>query len=432
MKRLFKKIIVWILTMEARMVLRKHAPKIVAVTGSVGKTSAKDAIFSVLNGFLDVRKNEKSFNSEIGVPLTILGLANAWVSPLGWVRNIILGLKPLFDTAYPKWLVLEVGADHPGDIAAITKWMKPDIAVITRFAEVPVHVEAFDSPEAVYREKMHLAEALPENGLLVYNADDELVAGFCRKIKRRNTTFGFSFDADVRASHAEVDYEDRGDIPVPVGTVFRIDNAGSSVPIRVQGALGAQHVYPALTAAAVALSLEQNMIKIAESLVGHQPPPGRMRVLEGKNGSTLIDDTYNASPVAVAEALKTLASIQTPGKKIAVLADMMELGPYSAAEHKAVGKQAANIADMLVLVGARMRYAGEAAKACGMPEDKIKMFETAVAAADFLEEHLQKGDVALVKGSQSMRMERAVERLLAYPSLASRLLVRQEKEWKGR
>jgi len=138
MKIFFKKIITLILEIESRIVLKKYNPTIIAVTGSVGKTSTKDAIYTVLSATpVLVRKSEKSFNSEIGVPLTILGCSNAWNNPLAWMKNIFLGLEIIiFHTKYPKCLILEIGADHPGDIKRITKWLKPDIAVITKISDI--------------------------------------------------------------------------------------------------------------------------------------------------------------------------------------------------------------------------------------------------------------------------------------------------------
>ena len=145
MRTVFKNLVVAVITLEARAVLRKYKPKIVAITGSVGKTSTKDAIYAALARGGRVRKSEKSFNSEIGLPLTILGVPNAWHNPLRWLQNIVDGLFLLVLTVeYPEWLVLEVGADRPGDIRSLAAWLPVDIAVITRLPEIPVHVEFFD------------------------------------------------------------------------------------------------------------------------------------------------------------------------------------------------------------------------------------------------------------------------------------------------
>src|SRR3989344_687723 len=157
MQKFFKAIVIAVLTGEARLMLKKHQPFIIAVTGSVGKTTTKDAIFQVLKDTGSVRKSEKSFNSELGVPLTILDLPNAWHDPLGWTRVLAIGCwRALFLREYPKTLVLEVGAQYPGDIKRIARWLCPDIAIITRLPERPTHAEYFASPDEVKKEKAEL------------------------------------------------------------------------------------------------------------------------------------------------------------------------------------------------------------------------------------------------------------------------------------
>ena len=177
MKEFLKNIVIFILTIEAWLVVKKYKPKIIAVTGTVGKTGTKDALYIALAPFIFVRKSEKSFNSELGVPLTILGCPNAWDNPFLWVKNFLDALSLLVnDRPYPKWLILEIGADHPGDIRRLMRWIRPDVNVITQFADVPVHVEFFNSPEEVNTEDALLAMGLPEGGVLVLNADDPKMA----------------------------------------------------------------------------------------------------------------------------------------------------------------------------------------------------------------------------------------------------------------
>ena len=165
MKNFLKRIIVAILTYEAQLLLLRTKPTIVAVTGNVGKTSVKDAIYEVLKGTIHTRKSEKSFNSEIGVPLSVLGLESGWNNPLLWLKNIIDGLLLVIHPGtYPKVLVLEMGVDRPGDMDALTTWIRPHVVVLTRLPDVPVHVEFFDSPEAVCKEKIKLVHALRQIG----------------------------------------------------------------------------------------------------------------------------------------------------------------------------------------------------------------------------------------------------------------------------
>jgi len=185
MKKIFKKIIIQILIWESRLVLARYHPKIIAITGSVGKTSTKDAIFTVLSKFKIVRKSEKSFNSEIGLPLTILGLPNGWSNFLTWFENILRGFYLIIKKQpYPDYLVLEVGLGKPGDIIKnITPWLKPDIVVITSFPDKPVHIEFFESVDEIIKEKSALAYAIKPDGILVLNHDDEKVYALHDKSK---------------------------------------------------------------------------------------------------------------------------------------------------------------------------------------------------------------------------------------------------------
>lgn len=432
MKALFKQIIVAILTWEAQMILKRYKPRIIAVTGSAGKTSTKDAIYTVLSKKLFIRKSEKSLNSEIGVPLTILGCANAWGSVIGWIRIVVYGLYVLLSShKYPEWLVLEVGADRPGDIRTIAKWLKPDIALITGIPDVPVHVEFFASPADVAREKRQLAVHLKRGGKLIVNGDDAFTAAILNEFRGVSTSFGFGKHNDFDASHDEIAYKDGK----PIGVQFRVNHSGSSVPVSVYGALGKPRVYAALGALVVAKTLDMDLVTAAAALSDWAPPPGRMRILPGIKGSIIIDDTYNSSPIAALSALETLRQVTvvpTPSKQhIAVLGDMLELGKYATEAHKDVGRAAAKCADQLVTVGFRARGIAEAALDAGMAEKCIRQYEHSESrrAGKELENDVSEGVVVLIKGSQSMRMERTVKEIMAEPERAEELLVRQDPEW---
>lgn len=428
MKAFLKHIVVSLLTLEARIVLWRYKPKIVAVTGSVGKTSTKDAIYSVLAGTYHARKSDKSFNSELGVPLTILGLPNAWSDMLGWFENILEGLHVIFSrTQYPEWLVLEVGADRPGDIRSL-RWLKPHVVVFTRFPDVPVHVEFFESPEQVIQEKLELARALRPTGTLVINADDEKMANITTREGQRILTYGFSKEVTVRG-HTEMVYYEHDK---PAGVSFVAEFQDKHEEVQIVGTLGAHHVYSLLAALTVGISEGMAFTHAIEALKTHTPPPGRMRILPGKNGSVLLDDTYNASPVAIEAGLATLSSLQVHGKKIVVLGDMMELGEYSVAEHKKVGSAVTNSANIFFGVGIRMRNATDSAKEKKGMCERVESVQDAGEALTALLEVVGEGDVVYVKGSQSMRMERVVAGLLADPSTAPEVLVRQDAEWKKR
>lgn len=427
---LLKKFIVAILTLEARIVLRRHHSRVIAVTGSVGKTGTKDAIYEALSSRMHVRKSEKSLNSEMGVPLAILGLRSAWRDPLVWLQNIVQGAYiALFSRGYPRYLVLEVGADRPGDIRAIAKWLRPDIAVLTHVPEVPVHVEFFDSPEAVVREKRSLVEYVKPGGVVVVNGDDARLKTALEGYHGRVITYGLGEHNDFRAQECVVSYE--GD--TAAGMRFLLVHGGEHASVLLRGALGMPRVYMALAACAVGRELRVSPQDVAKALAAWVPPPGRMRVLEGVSGSTLIDDTYNSSPAAALSALDTLRDLRAT-RRIAVLGDMLELGKYSADAHREVGTRAAACADMLIVVGIRSRDTVQAALDAGMKDEQVRAYELgeAARAGEELRAELRRGDVVLVKGSQAMRMERAVIALMAHPEQAADLLVRQDAQWKNR
>jgi len=431
MKKLFKRAIVFLLEKEAQIALRKYKPKIVAITGSVGKTSTKDTVSAALSRFYTCRQSYKSFNSEIGVPLTILDIPNAGRSPLGWTKNLISGLVLIaLPHYYPEWLILEVGADAPGDIEKISRWLKPDIVIVTKLSKVPVHVEFFSSPEELFKEKGNLVKALKEGGTLVLNADDEDVMAYKNLSKEKTFLFGHSTPSDVSYKDYKIVYGEDG---LPQGISFEIINGEEVVPVFLEGTLGEHHVYPVMISVAVCVALGQSAELALKAFKHYEPTAGRMRLVEGMNKSLILDDSYNSSPIALEEALNTLKSLKKIKRKIAALGDMLELGKYSIEEHRKAGSKVAGVADLLVTVGVRSRFIAEGALSAGMKAENVFQLDTSKEAGEFLKNKIEVGDVLLVKGSQSgIRMERTVEAIMAHPENKEELLVRQDKEWQGR
>lgn len=429
MRTVFKNLIVTILTMEARLLLSRHRPTVIAVTGSVGKTSMKDAVFAVLKNRVSARKSDKSFNSEIGIPLTILGLPNAWSSPLGWLKNIIDGaFTAAFSRQYPKVLVIEAGVDRPGDMARLTAWLRPDVAIITRLPEVPVHVEYFSSPEAVCEEKLILAAALRPEGVFIYNHDDVRLQAYVKTIRHQAIGYGRDLPTQVTASKDGTYYLNQQ----PAGFSCSVTHVGETVPVKVPGVIGAHHSYTVAGAIAVGLSQGMTLQEAAAACAEYVPPPGRMRLHAGIKGTTIIDDTYNSSPTAAEAALMALREVTHAKRKIAVLGDMLELGRYSPREHERIGELVPAAADMLVTIGIRSQKTAEAALEHGLSEKKVLQYEDASRAGRELQNLLEPGDVILVKGSQGIRAERVVEELMAEPERARELLVRQDDAWQER
>jgi len=426
LKTLIKETVIAILRFEARLILKKYQPKVVGVTGSVGKTSTKDAVFAVLSAKFKVRASAKSYNTDFGVPLTILGCDNAWNDPIGWLEIMLHGLLLLaWKQDYPEWLILEVGADRPGDIKRIAKWVKFDIGVLTRLPEVPVHIEFFKNKHQYLEEKFALVRSLKEDGWAILNFDDLAIKEVADHLKAQVVSYGFNSEVEVQASNVALHYEE----DKLIGLSFKVDCSNNILPVRLNGIVGRHQVYSALAAFAVGVSQEINLVDIVEALSRMPLPPGRLRILDGIKNTVLLDDTYNASPAAMEAGLATVAEIKTSGKKIAALADMMELGEHTIEAHRAIGRQVAGVASDLVLVGLRAKFIGEGAEEAGLGEDHIYYFDEATKAGKFIQDLMKEGDLVYLKGSQSVRMERAVEEIMAEPERKGALLCRQDKEW---
>ena len=401
-----KSILQHILASLARAILKKYRPMVIAVTGSVGKTSTRMAIFDMLKATHHVRTAVKNFNNEMGVPLTILGIDHQGKNIVAWVWSLIVVWLSLFfpRKKYPDILVLEYGVDHPGDMDYLISIARPDIAVITAIGDVPAHIEFFADAEALADEKAKLVIALSVDGYAVLNHDDYAVYDMKEKTKAHVMTYGFEEHADMRIVHYELRVtkdEKLGD--VPEGITMKMQYNGSTVPVRLHHVFGMPACYAAAATAAVGLVLNKNMVEISESLARYEPPPGRLRLLKGIKNSFILDDTYNASPEAMRAALETLAML--PGKrKIAVLGDMLEIGTYAEAAHRSIGDRVAQCADMLITVGARAKFIADEAMTRGAERDgrvltheQVMRFDDPIEAGKALDSLIQEGDLILVK-----------------------------------
>lgn len=429
MRTLIKSILSGTLGLLARLVVRKYRPKVVMITGSVGKTSTKDAIAAVLAARFYVRKSEKNFNNEFGVPFAILGVKRRpTVNPFSWItpfKNAAALL--LLPNHYANMLVLEVGADQPGDLKPILGLATPDAVVVTHLPEIPVHVEAYASPEEVREEEFSPAYGLAARAPLIVSADDQHALAMSARVPARLSTYGLARGANIRIHTFSFNEED-GKVN---GMRAELEVDGIKESFVVRGGVGKTQMLPLAAAVATGLAFDISPQEAKTALEKYEPPPGRSRLLEGKGGSVIIDDTYNASPAAVEEALATLKAFPRARRRVALLGDMLELGRYSVGEHERAGKLAADSCDLLISVGVRSRAVAEAARAAGMPSERTLSFDDSRIAASALSDKFGEGDVVLVKGSQSIRMERVVEILLAQSSDAVRL-PRQEREWKRR
>lgn len=423
-----KQFIQKLLINKARKVIATHKPKIVAITGSVGKTSTTNAVYAVLSKKYRVRMPRENYNNEFGVPLTILGQKSPGSSAFGWLKVLFSSVKDV-----PDVYVLEYGADRPGDIRFLCDIAKPDVAIMT--AVTPVHAEHFGSIEELTREKASLLEGLTADGLAVLNVDDERVRAVAEAHVGPKSTYGFSPEADVRATSYQL--KTREDFSFDPGEVFaeswfHVETRENEADFLLKNAMGRSQVSSALAAIAVGAHLGLTLEEMVASLMEHQAPPGRLRPLPGIKGSLILDDSYNAAPASVIAALEVLKEFHPAEnrRRIAVLGNMAELGQYSESEHRGVGMRAVETGvDLLVCVGEKAHDIAKAAKEAGMEAEHVFEFPTSRDAGRWLDGEVKKGDIVLVKGSQSMRMEFIVKELMADPASAEKLLVRQYGKW---
>ncbi len=422
------KVIRPVLILLSRLTLFRYRPRVIGVTGSVGKTSAKRAAFSVLSRIRSVRMAEGNLNTEIGMSLTILGnwKLDEWKlasrdQPAGTAkfRKLAFWLKVIFVGAYqvivksddyPDVLILEYGADRPGDILRLMRIARPDVGIVTAVGDIPVHVEFYAGPDDVAREKARLIERLTPSGFAVLNHDEELVDEMRDHTRARVMSYGFDPGADVRVTR----FDNRMSGGIPTGISFKLEYEGNAVPVRMDGVLGRSTAYAAAAAACVGLIFDMNLITISEALAGYVPAPSRMELLPGMKQAFVIDDAYNASPLSMLAALDVLAGLPAR-RKIAVLGDMLEIGKYTIEAHENIGRHVAETADILFAVGLRAKFIADSAREAGMKEKDIHSFDTASEAIELLVRLMSKGDLVLVKGSHAMGLDAVVRAITAVP-----------------
>ncbi len=425
MKFIFLPMLKFLMRWLAELTLARYEPGIVGITGSVGKTSIKAAVKAVLGSDRRVRASGKSFNNELGLPLTVLG---DWESTEGlffWPKVLIAGIAQLIvkNPFYPHIIVLEYGVDRPGDMDYLLRIARPQIGIVSALGDIPVHVEFFTGPEAVRREKAKMVGVLPVTGFAILNGDEPAVMEMKTETRAHPLTFGFSRGVEMRVSGLQnrLDKNFRG-------LSFKLSYGGESVPVKIEGVFGKSYAYAAAAACAAGLIYGMNLGRMAEALSAYKPVPGRLCLVPGIKETFLIDDTYNSSPAAAYEALRVLGGLKAK-RRVAVLGDMLELGKYTMEAHESVGKLIPKNADILITVGSRAKFIAERAVKSGFSKKKIMTFMDVGEAGLELQRKMQKGDLILVKGSQSVRMEKVVKEVMLEPQKAGELLVRQSPVW---
>ncbi len=428
---MLKTILQMLLRHCAKKIIKKYKPDIIGITGSIGKTSTKEAIAVVLGSKFNVRSNKKNYNNEIGMPLTIIGVEKTPGKDIfGWIKvfykAFVLRFSRISD--YPDVLVLEMGADKPGDIEYLLEIAPCKVGVLTFIGNA--HIEFFKTIKKIAQEKRLIVSHLKEDGFAVLNFDNEMVMQNA-KTNAETFTYGFKDGADFQATDVNIIIDEQSFWPV--GLNFKVLHRGNIVPVFLPGFIAEQFIPAALAGLTVGHIFGINLVEGAIALRQIKPLLGHMRIIPGIKHTLIIDDTYNSSPEAVRSALLATAKIspQGSGKRIAILGDMLELGLDTENAHREIGFRVveANF-DYLIVVGeASKKFTAVAAKEAGMDENKIVVFDDSASAGKFLQNKMEKGDIILIKGSQSIRMEKIVKEVMAEPEKAEELLVRQEEYW---
>jgi len=422
---MFKKLIQYHLRFLARRVLKKYQPLVVGITGNVGKTSTKEAIYTVTRGHFDARRNQKNYNNELGAPLAILDQEVAGRSPIGWAKVFLNGWgQILFRKEFPEILILEMGVDRPGDMRYLTSFIHCFAGVVTPIGEIPAHIEFFNTVEDLAKEKSELVKSLPVDGWAILNYDDSLARNMRQLTRAKTIFYGFDERANLFASDISL-LRDKNEVR---GMAFKINYQGKSIPVRLPHILSREQIPNILAAIACGLALELNLLEIVESLRSLKPLAGRMRLISGIKNSLILDDSYNAAPKAMLAALDVLVLFDGR-RRVAVLGDMLELGGQSEKAHRQVGLKVAEAVDILIIVGLRAKFIAQTAQKQGLAPSRIYQYDDIGSAMAQIEEIIKPGDAILVKASQGMRFEKIVKDIMAEPLRAKELLVRQDNNW---
>jgi len=357
----------------------KFSAPFIAVTGSAGKTSTKDMIACALGSRLEVLKTEANFNNEIGLPSTILKLHDKYEA-----------------------VVVEMGMRSPGDIAYLSRIARPDIVVITNIGTA--HIERLGSREKIFRAKMEILEGLRYNGLLVLNADDDLLYKVEGGRKYRTVYYGISKNAELRASGIRSEGE--------AGTRFNIMTGNNRYEVFVP-APGVHNVYNALAAIAAGMETGLGAEELIEGIRSFIPGKMRLNIID-KGGIKIINDAYNANPQSVRAALNVLVEMAAGKRAVAVLGDMLELGRFSRLYHNSMGRYAAETGvGMLAAAGKYAADIAEGALKAGMVNENIAVFNNVNELVPYLDSSLKEGDVVLFKASRGMKMEDVIEKIVS-------------------
>ncbi|HBE90357.1 MAG: hypothetical protein A3E37_01855 [Candidatus Andersenbacteria bacterium RIFCSPHIGHO2_12_FULL_46_9] len=405
-----------ILWWRAQDYLKRYHTPLIGVTGSTGKTIAKEAVAAVLSAHYRVRHSPLAYNTRLGIALSIIGITARQITN-HWYKLLTISKAKELTSFEPDVMVLELAASHPGDIDYIATHLSFTGAVITNVQSTNLHL--FTTKELIAHELTSLVVSIPSTGFVILNSDDPLVSAMQAKSPASVISYGTSPESTVRLMHARL----RGRI----GYACDVNIGGHVYELHLPNIVADYHILPVISALALAYALKLPLGKAIQSIQPLVPPPGHMRLFAGHSRAALLDDSYNASPESMLDALNVLR--QFPAKrKIAILGDVLDAGVQTIAAHQQIGETVADITHVFVTVGNNMKHAGAAAlhrsEVNGRQDTcDVHNFSSSRDVGKWLRDFLHPDDVVLIKGSRDMHMEEVVRRLLNNSADESQLVL---------
>jgi len=421
MKKILKNIVSFILKELAKRKIKKTGAKVIAITGSVGKTSLKEELAFVLESEFKIKKTSKNLNGFFGLPLDILGQPYSYVQTRKWPIILIKCFINLIQTKEKyDYYILEMGVAEPKEMTYLLSIAKPYISTITNI--YPVHIANFPGGFEEYKaQKIEIANQTKSEGYVVLPYNLKKSENFSNLKTNNLLTFGESIESDYKIITPEATLDG-------INFIF-VNLQGKKIKIKNQGILGIEYIESFTAVASICDILAVDLQHISNRLSEFKLPPGRLNLIRGIKDTVIIDGSYNSSRYAVINGLKALNLFSQT--KIVCLGDMRELGEIAKQEHEIIAKETVKIADELILVGPLMeKYFVPKLIELGYPKQKVHHFNSSEKAGKFLVNFVKGGEAILVKGSQNtILMERVVYELMLEKDKAKELLCRQDEYW---